>query len=164
MELVTPGIGLLFWMLLSFLTVIFILRKFAWGPILGALKERETSIENALSSAEKAKQEMAQLHSKNESLLREAQVERERIIKEAKELSDKYISESKERAVTEANKMIESAKQVIQNEKAAAITEIKNIVAELSVDIAEKLIRKEMTSTAEQKALVDKLVGETNLN
>ncbi|MCX6258326.1 MAG: F0F1 ATP synthase subunit B [Bacteroidia bacterium] len=164
MELVTPGIGLLFWMLLSFSIVVFILGKFAWKPILNALKEREESIRNELGSAENAREEMKKLQADNEKILLEARIERDKLLKEAREAKEQIIAEAKVRATEEAGKLIGIARQNIENEKASAITEIKNIAANLSLDIAEKILRKELAGDEEQKKYVESLLKEINLN
>ena len=126
MALITPGIGLVFWMLVSFSIVLFILKKYAWGPILSSLKERETSIEEALNKAEEAKKAMADLQADNEALLKEAREKRDEMMKDAKEISDKMIADAKGKAQEEADKLVASARENIKNEKLAAITEIKN--------------------------------------
>lgn len=163
MELVTPGIGLLFWMALSFSIVFFILKKFAWKPIINALKERETSIAEALNSAQEARKEVEGLKTDNEKILAEARHEKELILKEARDIKEKIIAEAKEQANVEAQKHIENARLIIQNEKAAAINEIKQQVAELSVSIAEKVIRKELSDKKEQETLVDNLLKDVKL-
>jgi F-type H+-transporting ATPase subunit b len=164
MELVTPGIGLVFWMLLSFTLLLLILKKFAWKPILKMLKDREDSIENALQSAQKAKEQMEQLQSDNEKIINEAKKERDRLMKEAREVKDKIISDAKSLATTEAGKIVENARLSIENEKAAAMTEIKNMVANLSIEIAEKLIRNVLTDKAKQQELVNEMLKEIKLN
>jgi len=164
MELVTPDIGLLFWMTLSFLFVLFLLTKFAWKPINQMLKERDKSIEDALAQAEKAKEEMAKLNADNERLIREAQQERDNILKTAREAKEQMISEAKGKAKEEADKLVASARESIENERKAAITDIKNQVALLSMEIAEKLIKKELSTDAGQKELTGKLIGEIKLN
>ncbi|MCB9449683.1 MAG: F0F1 ATP synthase subunit B [Flavobacteriales bacterium] len=164
MELIQPAIGLLFWMMVSFLVVLFILKKFAWKPILGALKERETSIENALDEAEKARTEMASLQASNEKLLQEARIERDAMLKDARDMKDKIVAEAKNKAKDEADRLIVAARETIKNEKMAAITELKNQVATLSIDIAEKILRNELTQEEKQKNLNSTLLDEVNLN
>lgn len=164
MGLVTPNPGTLFWMLIIFGIVLFVLRKFAWKPILNALKDREESIANALNSAEEAKKEVAGLKADNDRIIAEARQEKNIILKEAKEIKDKIIAEAKDKAIQETTKTIELAKQQIQSEKVAAINDIKNQIAELSVMIAEKLIKKELSSKAEQEKMVDGLIDEIKLN
>lgn len=164
MELVTPGIGLLFWMLLSFSIVLFILKKFAWKPIMKALKDRESSIEDALQSAEKAKEEMAKLHYENEKIIAEAKEERDKLMKEARGVKDKIISDAKIRTAEETNKMVEIARLNIQNEKVAAISEMKNQVAILSVEIAEKILKQKLSGDKDQKKWIRNLLKEIKLN
>ncbi len=164
MELVTPAFGLVFWMLVTFLIVLVLLKKFAWKPILNMIKEREESIENALSAAEKAKNEMASLKSSNEKILSDARLERDAMLKEARELKEGMINEAKGKAAAEAEKIVASARETINNEKMAAITELRNQVAILSIEIAEKVIRQELASDEKQKAYVKQLLDEVKLN
>jgi F-type H+-transporting ATPase subunit b len=164
MQLVTPAIGLIFWTALTFLIVLFLLSRFAWKPILSALSEREKNIADALSAAEAAKQEMAKLKSQNEALLQEARQERDKILREAKTASDRLISEATEKATAESNKIIASAQEVIQNEKMAALAEVKNQVAALSLSITEKLLKKELSDKDAQLALIKNFMNETKVN
>ncbi|MBN8701438.1 MAG: F0F1 ATP synthase subunit B [Bacteroidetes bacterium] len=164
MELVKPAFGLVFWMCISFGIIFFILKKFAWGPILTMLKERETSIQNALDSAKKAKEEMLALQSNNERIVNEAKAERDKLMKEAREIKDAIISEAKSTASKEADKLLAIARENIQNEKMAAITELKNQVAKLSIEIAEKILREELSSAEKQKAIINNSLQEVNLN
>jgi F-type H+-transporting ATPase subunit b len=164
MELVQPAFGLVFWMLVSFLIVLFILGKFAWKPILKALKERETSIEDALRSADKAREAMENLKADNEKLLNEARAERERMLREARDTKDSIINEAKGKATTEANRLLQMAREAINNEKQAAITELKNQVATLSIEIAEKILREQLKDSAKQKELAEKYLKEVKLN
>lgn len=164
MGLVTPNPGTIVWMLIIFGIVLFILRKFAWKPILNALKDREESISQALNSAEEAKKEVAGLKADNEKIIAEARQEKNIILREAKEIKEKIISEAREKAFEETNKSIALAKQQIDAEKTAAINEMKKQVAELSVLIAEKVIRKELSNKAEQEKMVDGLIDEIKLN
>lgn len=164
MGLVTPAFGLLFWMVLSFLTVMIILRKFAWKPILGMIKDREKSIEDALQSAENAKAEMNNLKAENEKILQEARNQRDSMIKEAREIREQMIAEAKGKAKAEGEKMLTSAREAIQNEKMAAITELKNQVAQLSIDIAEKIIARELSSENKQKELIGDMLKSVKLN
>ncbi len=164
MELVTPAFGLVFWMLITFLTVLFLLKKFAWKPILNMIKEREESIEKALSSAEKAKNEMASLKASNEKILSDAKLERDALLKEARELKEGIINEAKGKATAEADKIVSAARETINNEKMAAITELKNQVATLSIEIAEKVLRQQLASDEKQKAYVKQLLDEVKLN
>jgi len=164
MELITPGIGLVFWMLLSFSIVLIILKKYAWKPVLKMIKEREDNIENALKSAEKAKDEMTKLQSDNERILNEARKDRDLLLKEAREIKDKIISEAKGQAAIEGEKMLINAKSLIQGEKIAALTEIKNQISFLSVEIAEKILKKEFSKDAKQKEYIQSLIKDINLN
>ncbi|MCF6239964.1 MAG: F0F1 ATP synthase subunit B [Bacteroidales bacterium] len=164
MGLVTPDYGLLFWMVLTFLVVLYILKKFAWGPILSSLKEREDSIEEALESAQKAREEMGKLQADNEKILAEARNERSKMLKEAKELQQKMIEEAKQKAAKEADKMIESARRAIENEKEAAIGEMKENIASLSVLIAEKILKKQLDDPKKQKELMDQYLKDIKLN
>jgi F-type H+-transporting ATPase subunit b len=164
MELVKPDFGLVFWMTVSFLIVVFILRKFAWGPILTSLKERETSINDALNSAKKAKEEVANMKAENERILQEARNERDKMLKEARDTKDAIVSEARTRAQVEGDRIITIARETIQNEKLAAITELKNQVATLSIDIAEKVIRQQLAGDDKQKALVNDLLKDVKLN
>lgn len=164
MELVKPEFGLVFWMTLSFLIVVFILSKFAWKPILNSLKERETSIEDALNAAKKAKDEVANMKAENEALLQEARMERNRMMKEARDTKDAIISEARTKAKTESDRLLAIARESIQNEKMSAITELKNQVATLSIEIAEKVIRQQLANDEKQKALVSDLLKDVKLN
>lgn len=164
MGLVTPDYGLLFWMLLTFSIVLYVLKKFAWKPILSSLKEREDSIEEALKSAEKAREDMANMQASNEKILAAARHEREAMLKEARDIRQKMIDEAKAKATAEANKMIEMAKQAIENEKTAAIEDMKNSIANISVMIAEKILKKELTDSKEQQELMDKYLENLKLN
>ncbi len=154
MDLVLPGIGLTFWMCLVFGTLLFLLKKFAWKPILTTLQERENSIAEALSSAEKAKQQMSQLQSENETLMKQARDERDLILKEARQMKDSIVSEAKTQAQEEANKIIEKAQNDISKQKNDAIAELKNQVAVLSVGIAEKLLNNQLQNNAEQQNII----------
>lgn len=164
MDLIVPGSGLMIWQIIGFSIFLFILAKFAWKPILAALEERESSIESSLKTAEVARNEMANLVAENEKLLLEARIERDQILKNANEASARMIEVAKEAAVKEGAKMIENAKAVIETEKQAALTEVKIQVAMLSFDVAEKLMRRNLSSDAEQKALVEKFVKDIKLN
>jgi F-type H+-transporting ATPase subunit b len=164
MDLIKPELGLLFWMVVSFLIVFFLLKKFAWKPILDMLKERETSIESALQAAENAKFEMARLQANNEQLIQEAKAERDNILKAAREAKENMISEAKDKATQEADRLIKIARENIHNEKMAAITDLKNQVALLSVEIAEKLIKAELANKESQKDLINKYLEEAKLN
>lgn len=163
MELVTPEIGLVFWTSVSFFILLFILGKFAWKPIMGAISERERSIEDALLKAEAAKDEMARLTSENDVLLKEARVERDLILKEAKKLKDQIIHEAKDAAQKEGARMIELARIEINNQKTIAMADVRNQVATLSLEIAEKVIRKQFEDQSKQDALVAELLKEVKL-
>ena len=164
MELVTPEIGLVFWTTISFLILFFLLAKYAWKPIMGAIHVRERSIENALLKAEAAKEEMARLTNENEALLKQTRAERDLILKEAKQVKDQIIGEAKAAAQTEGNKMIEKAKIEINSQKAIAMADVKNQIATLSVDIAEKILRKQFEDKHKQDELVADLLKEVKLN
>ena len=163
MELVTPGLGLIFWTSVVFLLLIFLLKKFAWSPILKAVDDRNKSIDEALSSAEKAKVEMEQLSANNEKILQEARIERDSIIKEARAIKENTISEAKSKASVEAEKIILSAKEQISNEKMKAMTELKNEIADISIQMAEKIIKSELKDVKSHKKLIEEtLKNQTN--
>jgi F-type H+-transporting ATPase subunit b len=162
--LVTPELGLIIWSTIVFCILFFLLAKYAWKPILKAVKEREASIENALNAAEQAKKEMQELSANNEVLLNQARAERDEMLKDARAVKDKMISDAKVTANAEAERIIASAKEAIQHEKLAAITELKNQVATLSIEIAEKIIKQELSTAEKQKSLIDNAVSEINLN
>ena len=164
MELVTPHIGLIFWMTLSFGIVLFILGKFAWKPIMKMLKEREESIDNALRAAEKAKEEMTQLVFSNEQLMKEAKEERDGIMRDARKIRDNIIGEAKTKAESEAQRIVETAKENIHFEKMAALTDLKNQIATLSIEIAEKIMKEDLSTNEKQKTLVIKLLNEIHFN
>jgi F-type H+-transporting ATPase subunit b len=164
MDLVTPGIGMIFWSTLFFLILLFILGKFAWPAILTAVKARNESIKNALDAADKAKVEMAKLQADNQKILAEAKAERDAMLKEAKAVKDSLIAEAKEKASEEAKKLVQSAREAIQAEKNAAVSDMKAQMVTLSVDIAEKILRIKLEDSKAQKDLVNKLVNEADLN
>jgi len=164
MELVTPEIGLIFWSALSFLVLLFILRKFAWKPILNSVNERESSIKNALAEAEKARLEMENLQADNERILKEARAECETMLKEARELKNKIVADAKEEAQAQAGKMIEQAQTAIESEKKAAMAELKSHVAGLAVEIAEKVVRDELSNKDKQLKLVESMLDNAKLN
>jgi F-type H+-transporting ATPase subunit b len=164
MELIQPGIGLIFWMLISFGILLFILGKFAWKPITKALKERDETIDSALHAADKAREEMEKLKFDNEVLLKEAKEQRDAILRDARKVRDKIIDEARDKANDEANRIVENAKERIENEKMAAMTDLKNQIASLSIDIAEKILQKELSDEQKQKAYVQKLIDEVNFN
>jgi F-type H+-transporting ATPase subunit b len=164
MDLVTPGIGLIFWTTLFFLILLFILGKFAWPAILAAVSARNESIRKALDAASKAKEEMAKLQADNEKILAEARAERDALLKEARQIRDKLIADAREKADQEAKKLIKGVRESIRNEKNAAISEMKEQMATLSLDIAEKILRAKLEDRKAQKELVGKLLDEADLN
>lgn len=164
MQLVTPDIGLLFWMLVSFLIVFFILKKFAWKVILNMLHEREYKIEQDLKAAEKARDEIEKMHANNERILNEARAEREKIYREAQEMKDIIVGEAREQAIREKEKIMMDARASIESEKILAIREIRNTFAELSVRVAEKLLRRELSKDQKQKELVEQMIKEMPVN
>jgi F-type H+-transporting ATPase subunit b len=163
MGLVEPHIGLVFWTTISFLILLFILGKFAWKPILSAIKERERFIEDALLKAEAAKEEMSRLTNENEALLKQARAERDVILHEAKKLKDQIISDAKEAAHTEGARMIEMARIEINSQKAIALADVKNQVASLSLEIAEKVLKQQLADQDKQDELVSQLLREVKL-
>jgi len=164
MGLVTPGIGLIFWMTLVFLLLLILLKKFAWGPILSSIKEREQSISTSLAMAKQTQEEMKRLQADNEKLLKEARGERDAILREANKLKDSIINEAKGKAQTEADRIVESARENIESEKRAASTEIKTQVAELSIEIAEKVLVAELSDKKKQSNLVQAQLDQLNFN
>lgn len=164
MDLITPAVGLVFWVAIAFISLVFILKTFAWKPILTAVKNREDSIKNALEAAENAKKEMENLTADNERLLNEARVEREAMLKDARDMKNKLISDAKDEAQNQANKMIAQAQVAIESEKKAAMAELKSHVAGLSLDIAEKVVRAELSNKDKQLKLVEDMLGEATLN
>lgn len=164
MELVTPSIGLIFWTTISFLILMFLLGKFAWKPVLKMIKERETSIEEALLAAETARKDMADMRKYNENQMAESRKERDAVLKEAREIKESIISEAKEQAKVEAQKIMVSERQAFVNEKNAAVAEIKTQVAALSLEIAEKILKTELSNNDKQKALVKELLNDVKLN
>lgn len=163
-SLTSPAIGTIFWSALIFLLFFFLLAKFAWKPILSMVKEREESIKNSLDAAAKAREEMVKLQGDNEEILRQAREEREVILKEARDIRDKMISEGKTKASSEAEKLVAKAKNDIELEKSKALSEIHDLVANLSVDIASKLLGEKLNKDAEQQKLIDKYLNELNVN
>jgi len=164
MELVTPGLGLIFWQTITFLVVLFLLSKFAWKPISNALREREESIESALRMADQAKLEMQALKADNERLIQQARIERDRIIREASEAGNAIVEQAKSRANEEGTRMIENAREAIINEKKAALTEVKNTAATLSIEIAERILKHELRDPVTQRALISDYIKEVNLH
>ncbi|HJN06423.1 MAG TPA: F0F1 ATP synthase subunit B [Bacteroidales bacterium] len=164
MSVINPGFGLVIWMTIAFGILLWVLAKFAWPAIMTSLKEREKSIEDALLSAEKAREAMEELKLGNEELINEAKDERDSILKEARALKEKMIHDAKEKAQTTADSIVENAKDRIESEKEAALVEIKNTIATYSIDIAEKILREELKDKERQTAYAEKLLKETNLN
>ncbi len=164
MELVTPSIGLVFWTALAFICLLILLRKLAWKPILGAIHDREQSIDEALNKAELAKQEMTRLTAQNQDLMQQARAERDEILKEAKTLKDSILNEAKKQAQIEGAKLIEKAKIEIENQKKVALAEVKGQVSTLSLEIAERILRNQLDDKAKQEALVANLLKDVELN
>ncbi|MEN9334306.1 MAG: hypothetical protein RLY35_1486 [Bacteroidota bacterium] len=162
--LLSVSVGTVFWASIAFIAVLVILKKMAWGPILQTLEEREQGIANALKQAELAKEEMASLRSGNEQLLKEAREERDRILKEAKEIGDRMRVEAKDRAAQEGAAMLANAQREIETQKKAAIQELKNQVASLSIQIAEQLVKDKLSDAEKQNALNSKLIEELKAN
>ena len=158
------SLGLFFWQTLLFVGLLFLLKKYAWGPILSAVNEREEGIKNALSAAEKAKKEMENLQADNQKLLKEARAEREAMLKEARELKNKMIDDAKGEAKQEAAKLITMAQAAIETEKKAAISDLKSQVANLSISIAEKVLGEELSSNVKQEKLVESMLDDAGLN
>ncbi len=163
-SLTTPGIGLIFWTAVVFILLLVLLSKYAWKPILGAIKTREEGIEKALSSAQSALNDMRELKSNNEKILADARVERDNLLKEARDAKDVILAEAKAKATKETERILASAREQINNEKNAAIAELKSQVATLSIDIAEKILKSELSNDDKQKALVSNLMKDVNLN
>jgi F-type H+-transporting ATPase subunit b len=156
--------GLFFWQILIFVGLILLLKKFAWKPILDAVNEREQGIKDALLSAENARQEMQNLQADNQRILNEARAERDAMLKEAREMKEKMIADSKNEAQEQGQKMIEQAKAAIESEKNAAMAELKSQVSSLSLSIAEKLLKEELSNKESQTKLVEKMLGDVKLN
>ena len=162
--MITFDPGLIIWTTIIFTLLLIVLKKFAWKPILSAVDERNKSIEDALKAADKAKEEMALLNTDNERILSEARIERDVLLKEAREMKDKIVNEAKDQANTEADKILLSTKEQINNEKMKAITELKNQVAEMSIDIAEKILKSELSDKNKQKELIEEALKSNELN
>jgi F-type H+-transporting ATPase subunit b len=163
-SLIEPGIGLIFWTSITFILLLVILGKFAWKPILGAIKTREESITKALASAESALKDMRELKSANEVILTQARTERDNLLKEARETKEAMVTEAKQKAQAEADRILSSAREQINIEKNAAVSELKKQVAILSIEIAEKILKSELSNDEKQKALVSNLMKDVNLN
>ncbi len=164
MNLITPEFGLLFWQTITFLFLLLLLGRFAWKPIMSSLREREETIEGALRSAELARQEMTKLRADNERLLDEARAERDAMMRKAQQTADAIVEEAKNKAVAESNRIVEGARAAIQSERQAAIDDIRRQVATLSVDIAEKVIRRQINGDTQQRQLVDQFVKDIHLS
>jgi F-type H+-transporting ATPase subunit b len=164
MELLTPELGLFVWTLVAFLLVLFILKKFAWHPILKSLSERETGIAESIAAADRVRKEMAQMQNENEKLMMQAREERAAMLKEAKETRDRIVNEAKDAAKTEANKIIADAQQQIQQQKMAALTEVKNEIGNLAVEVAEKILRKQLSTVEAQSGYASLLAEDVKLN
>ena len=162
MELVTPAIGLIFWTTVVFSLLVLLLKKFAWKPILSAVDERNQSIKDSLAQAEKARSEISKLTANNEKIIAQAKVDRDIILKEARDMKNEIISDAKDKASKEADKIVSTAKEQISNEKMKAMTELKNHVADLSIDMAEKILKLELSDAAKKKELITKALNETN--
>jgi F-type H+-transporting ATPase subunit b len=164
MELVSPGLGLIFWMVLAFGILLFILKKFAWVPILESLKEREQSIEDALHAADKARQEMVKLKFSNEQMMAEAKEERDELMHQTRIQRDKLIEDAKTKAVLEAERIVQSAREAIENERMAAVVDLRNQIARLSIEIAEKLLERELDNHDKQAEYANQLIEKIKLN
>jgi len=164
MQLLTPDLGLLIWTLLAFLIVFFLLKKFAWPAIIKGLSEREANIANSIASAEKIKLEMAQLKNDNEALLTKAREERAILLKEAKETKDKMINDAKDEAKVQAAKILADAQASINQQKMAALTEIKNQVGNLVIEVSEKVLRRELSNKQEQESYIKQLAQDAKFN
>ena len=164
MELLLPELGLFVWTLLAFLVVFLILKKFAWKPILATLNDREKSIADSIASADKVRQEMESMKSENEQLLNQAREERSLMLKEAKDTKDKIVNDAKSQAIEEANKIMADARAQIQNEKMAALTDVKNQMGKLVIEVSEKVLRRELADKNVQNDYISKLANEIKLN
>lgn len=164
MSLLTPHLGFFIWTLIAFIVVLLLLKKFAWKPILKSLNERESNIASSIATAEKVKAEMAQMKSENEALLAAAREERAQLLKEARDTKDKMINEAKEQAKVEANKIITEAQVAINAQKMAALTDVKNQVGKLVIEVSEKVLRRELAGKESQEAHIRGLVDEVKLN
>lgn len=164
MELLLPHLGLIVWTFLAFIIVLFILKKYAWKPIISGLNDREAKIADSIASAEKVKLEMAQLKSENENLLAKAREERAVMLKEAKEIKDKMIGDAREEAKVQAAKIIADAQATINNQKMAAMIDIKNQVGKMVVEVSEKILRRELSNKTEQETFIRQLTDEIKLN
>jgi F-type H+-transporting ATPase subunit b len=164
MDLLTPGFGLFFWTLIAFLAVFFILKKFAWKPILSALHERETGIAESIAAAERMKAEMGQLQAENEKIMQQAREERSAMLKAAKDEHERIINKAKEDTKAITDKMVADAQQQIQQQKMAALTEVKNEIGNLAVEVAEKILRKQLSTTESQNDYAKMLTEDIKMN
>ena len=164
MNLLTPGFGLLIWTLLAFVIVFLILKKYAWPAIIKGLKQREQSIADSLATAERVRAEMAQLKNENEELLAKAREERAQLLKEARETKERIINEAKEQAKIEANKIITESQAAINVQKMAAVTDVKNQIGKLVIEVSEKILRRELENKETQEAYIKELVDDVKLN
>jgi len=164
MDLVMPGVGLIFWMTLTFIFLLLILKKFAWGPIMSSIKEREQKISTSLAMAKQTQEDMKRLQADNEKLLHQAREERDVILREANKLKDSIIGEAKNKAQSEADRIVESARVNIESEKAAAIAELRNQVASLTIEVAEKVLTAELADKAKQTSFAEKQLETMNFN
>ena len=164
MDLLLPHLGLIVWTILAFLVVLFILKKYAWGPILKGLNDREANIANSIATADKVRMEMAELKSENEALLVAAREERAIMLREAKDIKDKMINDAKDEAKIQATKIITDAHASIHNQKMAALTDIKNEVGKMVIEISEKILRRELASKDEQEKYIKQLAEDIKLN
>lgn len=163
-ELINPGIGLVFWMLVTFVILIFLLKKYAWKPILNAVNKREEDIISALTTAEKAKKEMESLKVDNEKLLAEARAERDAIMKEARDIRKQILDDAKVKAQVQTDKMFQTAKEAIDRQKEAVLYDMKKQISSLALEISEKVIKQELANKDSQQTLVQKMLDETKLN
>lgn len=164
MELLLPGLGLLIWTLIAFIIVLVILRKFAWKPILKGLKDRETNIADAIASAERVKAEMAALKSENEVLIAKAREERAAMIKEAKETADRMVADAQGKARSEYDRIVSEAQAAIDQQKNAALVDVKNQVGKLVIEVSEKVLRKQLDNRAQQEAFIRQLADTVELS
>jgi F-type H+-transporting ATPase subunit b len=164
MDLLIPSFGLIFWTMLAFLIVVFVLKKFAWKPILQSLNDREKTIADSLATAERVKAEMAQMKSENEALLVKAREERSQMLKEARDMKEKIINEARDQAKIEGGKIITDAQAAIEQQKMAAITEVKNQIGNLVIEVSEKILRRQLENKPEQEKYIRQLASEVKLN
>ena len=164
MELITPGFGLIFWMTFTFLIVLYILKKYAWKPILESIKQREEYVSNSLKQADEARKQLEEVTSKAEQILAEARKEREQMLREAKEIHNKIVEQADQEAKKIKERRLQEALQEIENAKHNAVKELKQFVGEISIEIAEKILRNELSDPQKQQKLIEELLKETNLN